>query len=89
MSDESQRHTDAERGRFDIRQLHRERFTVPEQVATTITRPHPALLGSPEERDAFADEMLRRERAAVADETFTEGRMHRKPPAPVNYHDEA
>lgn len=38
---------------------------------------------------AISDEEARRRRdAAIADETFTEGRVHRDSPAPVNYHAE-
>lgn len=38
---------------------------------------------------AISDEEARRRRAAsIASEEHTEGRVHRAPPAPVNYHAE-
>lgn len=33
------------------------------------------------------EEARRRRDAALAEEEFTEGRVHRSPPAPVNYHE--
>lgn len=105
MSDDAQRQTDAERGRRDSalsdysphRLSPRGGFSpivrpivAPRPVETEVAKLNPALLGSRESIDAFADEALRAERnrkAAEADEVFTEGRVHRKAPAPVNYHE--
>lgn len=57
----------------------------PRPVTVQVRRMDPRMLGTPEERAAYADEMIERERqaeraniaAATADEVFSEGRVHR------------
>jgi hypothetical protein len=57
----------------------------PRPVALAVRRLDSRLLGTPAERDAFADEQLERERqaekaniaSAIAEEVFSEGRVHR------------
>ncbi len=73
--EERQRHTDAERGRFEVRELARQRFTTPfarDLFAMGVEnmeafRPAPAL---------SKDDEARNRRAAEADEVRSEGRQH-------------
>ena len=55
-------------------------LTHPQPVVTMPVHVNPALLGTPAERDAFADLMLAQERAnnaaAQSDELASEGRCH-------------
>lgn len=48
----------------DARAAERRALIVPARTTTAIVRPNPALLGTQDQRDTFADEQLRRERNA-------------------------
>lgn len=88
--DDHQRHLAEEGERHDQRIRAREQGDGFFAFATDLTRSHarelilsqPApLFGAPPLPDPVRN-------AAIDAETFTEGRMHRKAPAPVNYHAE-
>lgn len=63
MSNEAlQRHTDDQRARHDNRHSDYPPFAMARRVETPVRHVSPALLGAKAERDAFADQMLQRER---------------------------
>lgn len=83
--DARQRSITLERARKPAVSLEQTGFAA---FATDLTREHALALSKPSPQfvpPPLPDDPNRR--AAVADEVFTEGRVHRKAPAPVNYHE--